>query len=74
MGDFSSLGRILIALGGFLLLLGVIFLLFNKLTGIGRLPGDIYFSKGNLTFYFPIVTSIVLSLILTLILNLFFRR
>jgi hypothetical protein len=40
---------------------------------IGRLPGDIVVRRGNGTFYFPIVTSILLSIILTLLLS-FLRR
>nr|WP_328700188.1 DUF2905 domain-containing protein [Bacillus sp. SB49] len=31
----------------------------------GKLPGDISFRKGNMTFYFPIVTSIVVSIVLS---------
>jgi len=38
---------------------------------LGKLPGDIHFTKGNLSFYFPIITCIVVSLILTFILWLF---
>ena len=38
-----------------------------------RLPGDISVRRGNFSFYFPVVTSIVLSIILTLLLNLFRR-
>ena len=34
---------------------------------IGKLPGDIVVKKGNTTFYFPIMTSIVLSIVLSLI-------
>ncbi|WP_443217490.1 DUF2905 domain-containing protein [Sporolactobacillus sp. CQH2019] len=34
---------------------------------IGRLPGDIFIKKGNVTFMFPIVTCIVISLVLSLI-------
>jgi hypothetical protein len=34
---------------------------------LGRLPGDIVIQKGNTTFYFPIVTSILLSVVLSLI-------
>lgn len=34
---------------------------------LGRLPGDIIIKRGNFTFYFPIVTSILLSVLLTLI-------
>jgi len=40
---------------------------------IGRLPGDIVIRRGNGTFYFPLVTSILLSVILTLLLS-FLRR
>ncbi len=74
MTDFSSIGKILIGLGVFLLFLGVIFLLLNKISGIGHLPGDFYFSKGNFRFYFPLATSLILSIVLTIILNLVFRR
>ena len=31
---------------------------------IGRLPGDIAITRGNSTFYFPLVTSIVVSILL----------
>lgn len=32
---------------------------------LGRLPGDIHYSKGNFSFYFPLVTCILVSLFLT---------
>jgi len=38
---------------------------------LGRLPGDIHYTKGNFSFYFPVVTCILVSLILTFILWLF---
>jgi hypothetical protein len=41
---------------------------------IGRLPGDIVYRRGNLTLYFPIITSIVLSLLLTVALWFIGRR
>lgn len=34
---------------------------------LGKLPGDIVIKKGNTTFYFPLVTSILLSVILSVI-------
>jgi hypothetical protein len=40
---------------------------------IGRLPGDITYRRGQTTFYFPIVTSIIASVLLTLLLA-FLRR
>jgi hypothetical protein len=49
---------------GVLMMLGVPF---------GRLPGDIVIRRGNATFYFPLVTSIVVSVILTLLMA-FLRR
>jgi len=32
---------------------------------IKRLPGDILLKKGNTTFYFPIMTSIIVSILLS---------
>ncbi|MGB7767946.1 MAG: DUF2905 domain-containing protein [Verrucomicrobiia bacterium] len=38
---------------------------------LGRLPGDVNYSKGDFSFHFPIVTCLILSAILTLLLWLF---
>jgi len=38
---------------------------------LGRLPGDIHYTKGNFHFYFPIITCLLISIILTLFLWLF---
>ena len=38
---------------------------------LGRLPGDIHYTKGNFSFYFPLITCILVSLIFTFILWLF---
>ena len=38
---------------------------------LGRLPGDINYSKDNFSFHFPIVTCLILSAIMTLLLWLF---
>ncbi|AKL95171.1 hypothetical protein CACET_c17230 [Clostridium aceticum] len=69
----ENFGRILILLGIGTFILGIVLMIGGKF-GLGRLPGDIFFQKGNFTFYFPLVTSILLSIFLTLILNFFFRR
>ena len=71
-GGLGGLGRFLMATGGLLFLLGLA-LTFVGRTGICRLPGDIVVERGNFTFYFPIVTSIVLSLIVSGLLWLFRR-
>jgi hypothetical protein len=68
MPEFQQIGKLLIIAGIFILILGIIFLLGDKIPFIGRLPGDIIIKKKNFTFYFPLVTSIILGLIISLIL------
>ena len=70
----SDLGRMLIVMGIVIALVGVVLLLAGRVSGVGRLPGDIYVERGHWTFYFPLGTSIVLSLLLTLVLWLIGRR
>lgn len=66
MGD---LGRVLVFVGGLLLVVGLIFIFAGKVNlPIGRLPGDIVYRGKNTTFYFPLMTSILLSIILSLVL------
>ena len=67
-----DLGRLLILLGGLLLLAGVALTFFGRL-GLGRLPGDFVYRRGNFSFYFPLMTSILLSVALSLLLWLFRR-
>jgi len=69
----AEIGRALLVLGGVLFVIGLLFTLGARIPGLGRLPGDIVFRKGNFTFYFPLVTSLLLSLLLTAALA-FFRR
>ncbi|MEW6276429.1 MAG: DUF2905 domain-containing protein [Bacillota bacterium] len=71
---WESMGKMIFLLGVFLVILGGLMVLSGKIFHLGRLPGDIFVQKGNFTFYFPIVTSILLSILLTIILNLLFRR
>ena len=71
--DLSGLGKLLLAVGVFVVAIGAILLLVGK--GIApRLPGDLSFGRGNTRVFIPLGTSLVLSVILTLVLNLFFRR
>ena len=71
-----SLGKVLITVGVIFVGVGILLLVSDRLSflRIGRLPGDVIYRRGNFTFYFPIVTSILLSLILTLAFWLFGRR
>ena len=65
------MGRLLIALG---LVLAVVGVLINLGFPIGRLPGDFSIRRGNFSFYFPLATSILASIILTLVMMFFGRR
>lgn len=68
-GDMGDVGRMLVFLGGLLLILGLVLVLAGKMNlPIGRLPGDLVYRGKNTTFYFPLMTSILLSVILSLVL------
>jgi len=56
-----------------LILLGVLFLLFFRGEGPGRLPFDIVISRGNIRIYIFLGTSVLLSLILTLLFNILYN-
>jgi hypothetical protein len=64
------MGRTLVFVGLGIAALGLLVMLGVPL---GRLPGDFYVRRGNVSFYFPLTTSIVVSILLTLALA-FFRR
>jgi Protein of unknown function (DUF2905) len=74
----TDLGKILVAFGVVMLLLGGILLLAGSLSGkvpwLGRLPGDIYIQRGGWSIYIPLGTSLLISVVLTLILAVFGRR
>jgi len=62
-------GKILITIGVILVIAGlVLWLAGDKLSWLGRLPGDIRIEKENFRFYFPVTTMILLSILVTFIL------
>ncbi|EGO61850.1 DUF2905 domain-containing protein [Acetonema longum] len=74
MFGFDSWGKTLMLIGVLLLVTGAIMHFGGKWIPFGRMPGDFHWEKGNFSFHFPLVTSLLLSIILTILLNLFFRR
>jgi hypothetical protein len=65
---FRDLGRMLLVLGGLLVVIGAVLYFGWRLPfRLGRLPGDIVHRGEHATFYFPIVTCLVLSLALSLL-------
>ncbi|NPV71588.1 MAG: DUF2905 domain-containing protein [Firmicutes bacterium] len=71
---FEQIGRMLVFVGLVLAAFGLFIMLGGRLFSLGRLPGDVVIRRGNFTFYFPIVTSIVISVVLSLIGWVFSRR
>ena len=53
--------------------LGLLLTLAEKVSGLGRLPGDMVWRRGSFTFYFPLATCVILSLVLSLLFRLFRR-
>lgn len=69
----EGLGKTFVIIGVLFIVIGIVFIVGKKL-GFGMLPGDIFIKRGNVTFYFPIISSILLSILLTIVLNLIFRH
>jgi hypothetical protein len=66
----SDLGKALIGMGIFVVLLGVLLIGASKLDlPLGRLPGDFAWrsKSGNSSFYFPLATSLLVSILLTVL-------
>jgi hypothetical protein len=68
-----EVGKLLIVIGLVTVAIGGALLLVGRLPWLGRLPGDVVVERGPVTFYFPIVTSIIVSVVLSLLLTLFRR-
>jgi hypothetical protein len=67
----SDLGKALVIVGLVFVAVGLILWTGVGRSWLGRLPGDLHYSRGNFSFHFPIATCLLLSLLITLILWLF---
>jgi len=74
MASLDNPGKLLMAAGALLVVVGAVLSLAGKMGWLGRLPGDIRIQRDGISFYFPLATSLLLSVVLTLLLNLFVRR
>ena len=64
-----ELGKLLVLLGGALVVAGVVVILLGRMNfPLGRLPGDFLYRGKNTTVYFPLATSLVVSVVLTVLL------
>jgi len=59
----TGLSKWLMIIGAIVFAIGFL----SQFIKIGKLPGDILIKKGNATFYFPLMTSIIVSIALSVI-------
>ena len=69
----SGFGRILISLGLFLVVVGLLLSFSGRIPWLGHLPGDIYIQRGRFSFYFPLTTCLLISIVITIVMYLFRR-
>ena len=69
----NDLGKFLVIVGLLIAAVGVLIWTGFGRGWLGRLPGDIHYTRNNFSFHFPIVTCLLLSLLLSLVLW-FFRK
>jgi hypothetical protein len=69
MVEMPGLGKILLIIGGIIVVVGLILIFSQHIPFLGKMPGDITIKKDEGSFYFPIVTCIVISIALTIIIN-----
>ena len=69
----TELGKILVACGGMMLVVGMLLTLSGKIPWLGRLPGDMIIQRDNFSFYFPLTTCLLLSVVISLIVALLRR-
>ncbi|CUS31469.1 MAG: DUF2905 domain-containing protein [Nitrospira sp.] len=74
MPEWTTLGKLLIGIGFGIVVLGVLLIALDRIPGFGnsfswfgKLPGDISIKRENVSFYFPIATSILFSIVLSLL-------
>jgi hypothetical protein len=65
----EGLGKILLIVGGVIMLLGLLLVFHQHIPFLGKLPGDIIIKKEGFSIYFPIVTFIIISILLTVLVN-----
>ncbi len=73
MEHSQGIGKFIVIIGLMLVVVGLIVMYSSRIPFLGKLPGDISIKKENVSFYFPLTTSIVLSILLSLVLYLIRR-
>lgn len=67
----NEFGKMLVIAGLMIASIGLLIWMGFGKGWIGRLPGDIHYTKGNFSLHFPILTCLLLSLVFTILVWLF---
>ncbi len=71
LSGMNDVGKFLVVAGLILAAVGAVLWSGIGKGWLGRLPGDIHYTKGNFSFYFPLATCLLISVVLTLLMWLF---
>jgi len=69
----TEIGRWIFVAGIVLVVVGALVMLVGKVPGLGKLPGDIVWEKGNFKLFAPLGTMLLLSIVLTILVNVIAR-
>jgi len=65
----EGIGKILLIVGGIIVVLGLLLIFSHHIPFFDKLPGDIFIKRDGFSFYLPIVTLLILSVLITIIVN-----
>jgi len=69
----EQFGRLMIIVGGVLIVSGLIFIAINRLINIKDFPGTIKIESGNFSLFIPVLACILISILLTIAINIILR-
>lgn len=69
----NELGKMLVVLGLVIAAVGLVLWTGLGKNWLGRLPGDIHYTRDHVSFHFPIVTCLLISIVLSVLMWLFRR-
>ncbi|MDB6029947.1 MAG: hypothetical protein JWM16_285 [Verrucomicrobiales bacterium] len=69
----NDIGKMLVIAGAVMVAVGVVLWTGVGKNWLGRLPGDISYTRGNFSFHFPLITCLLISVLLTFLFWIFRR-
>ena len=63
----KDMGKLMVVIGIMVTILGILLWTGVGKNWLGRLPGDIHYTRGNFSLHFPLMTCLIVSVILTLL-------